>query len=275
MEGARKEGSTMDEKRGSTAISEGDRARIGEPHGGSIPVPPRPEATVYRSRWTAGRITAVVVGSLLGFVSLVLLGSGGTVLWADLTKRDGGYLTTENREFSTPGSALATVSTELGSAGTGWLYPPALLDEVRIRVTPTGPGPALFVGVGPSTEVDRYLAGVHRTVISDFWTGKVQDVEGGHSVASPGTQDFWVASSSGPGPRTLLWDPADGSWTVVVMNADGRHGVRPVATDLGATAPAVVWIALGVLVAGVVFLAGGVLLIVGAFRRGTHRPMTA
>jgi hypothetical protein len=233
-------------------------------------MPPRPGVAGRPRGWTAGRITALVVGCLLGFVSLILLGSGGTVLWADLTKRDGGYLTTDNREFSTSASALATVSTELGSAGTGWLYPPALLDEVRIRVTPTGSGPALFVGIGPSTEVDRYLAGVHRTMISDFWTGKSQDVEGGHSVASPGTQDFWVASSSGPGPRSLLWDPADGSWTVVIMNADGRPGVGPVTTDLGATAPAVVWIVLGVLVAGVVFLAGGVLLIVGAFRRGPH-----
>lgn len=260
----------MDEKRGSTAISEGGTAHIGEPHGGAVPVPPRPEATVNRWRWPAGRITALVVGFLLGFVSLILLGSGGTALWADLTKRDGGYLTTDLREFSTSGSALVTVSTELGTAGTGWLYPPALLDEVRIRVTPPDPGTGSFVGIGHSADVDRYLAGVHRTMISDFWAGKVQDIEGGHSVASPGSQDFWVASSSGPGHQTLLWEPADGSWTVVVMNADGRPGVGPVATDLGATAPAVVWIALGVLLAGVVFLTGGVLLIVGAFRRGAH-----
>ena len=106
-------------------------------------------------------------------------------------------------------------------------------------------------------------------MISDFWSRTAQDVEGGHSVASPGTQNFWVASSAGPGPRTLVWDPADGSWTVVVMNADGRPGIGPVATDLGATVPAMVWIALGVLAAGVVFLAGAALLIVGAFRRGS------
>ena len=260
----------MDEQRGSTAISEGGTAHIGEPQGGSVSVPPRPEATVHRSTWTAGRITALVVGSLLSFVSLILLGSGGTALWTDLTKRDGGYLTTDVRRFSASGSALTTRPADLGPAGIAWLYSPSLLDEVRIRITPPDPGAELFVGIGHSADVDRYLAGAHRTMISDFWTGKVQDVEGGHSVAAPGTQDFWVASSAGSGPRTLVWEPADGSWTVVVMNADGRPGVGPVATDLGATAPAVVWIALGVLVAGAVFLTGGVLLIVGAFRRGTH-----
>jgi uncharacterized membrane protein len=41
--------------------------------------------------------------------------------------------------------------------------------------------------------------------------------------------------------------------------------------DLGARFSALPWITTGVLVAGVVFLAGGVLLIVGAIRR---RPST-
>ena len=50
-------------------------------------------------------------------------------------------------------------------------------------------------------------------------------VTGDARAPSPGTQDFWVASSTGSGPRTLEWDPTDGSWTVVVMNADGRAGI--------------------------------------------------
>ena len=196
--------------------------------------PPRPEArSPARSRWTAGRITALVIGALLVLVSLALLGAGGTALWADRTQRDGGYVTTGVHEFSTSGSALATVSTELGSAGVGWLYSPGLLDEVRIRVTPASSGPPLFVGIGPSTDVDRYLAGVNHTVISEFWGDKAEAVDGGRPASAPGTQDFWVASDTGPGARTLEWDPTDGSWTVVVMNADGRPGIA-VGADLGA-----------------------------------------
>jgi hypothetical protein len=52
------------------------------------------------------------------------------------------------------------------------------------------------------------------------------------------------------------------------MNADGRPGVETEA-DLGARLSALPWIALGLLVGGVVFMAGGVLLIVGAIRRRT------
>ena len=62
-------------------------------------------------------------------------------------------MTTDVHEFSTSGAALATVSTELGSAGAGWLYAPGLLDEVRIRVTPASAGPPLFVGIGLRTSI--------------------------------------------------------------------------------------------------------------------------
>jgi hypothetical protein len=229
-------------------------------------MPPAP-AAARRSGWTGGRITALAIGALLVLVSVVLLGAGGTALWADLTKRDGGYLTTDVQEFSSSGSALATEPTDIGSPWTGWLYSAALLDEVRIRVTPESPGPELFVGIGPSADVDRYLAGVSHTHISDFWTNRVEFIDGGTPGPPPGTQNFWVASSSGTGTQTVEWEAADGSWTVVVMNTDGQPRIGAVAADLGARYPALVWIAFGVLVGGAVFLMGGVLLISSAIRR--------
>ena len=230
-------------------------------------VPGTPNVAADPSRWTAGRIAALATGGLLALLALALLGAGGTALWTDRTQRDAGYATTAVHEFSTSGSALATVSTELGSGGTGWLYSPGLMGEVRIRVTPVSSGPPLFVGIGPSTDVDRYLAGVSHTVITEFWGDEVEAVAGGTPGTAPGAQDFWVASDTGSGARTLEWDPEDGSWTVVVMNADGRPGVA-VAADLGARMPALPWIAVGVLAAGAILLAGGALLIVGAIRKG-------
>ena len=50
------------------------------------------------------------------------------------------------------------------------------------------------------------------------------------------------------------------------MNADGRPGID-VRTDLGARFPAVIWVAVGLLVAGAVIAVGALLLIVGAVRR--------
>lgn len=226
-----------------------------------------PQAVAGSSDWPAGRIAALVIGSLLLLVALALLAAGGTGIWADTTQRDKGYVTTDVHEFSTSGSALTTEPAKLGSAGVGWLYSPGLLGKVRIRVTPASAGPALFVGIGRSTDVDRYLAGTSHTQISEFWQNKVETIGGGGAPASaPGTQSFWVASATGAGAQTVLWKPTKGSWSVVVMNADGRPGLD-VKADLGARLPAVLWVSIGVLLGGAVFMAGGVLLILGAIRR--------
>jgi hypothetical protein len=248
-----------------TTLSADDAAHDGGQAGAPM-VPPRPEAAARRSGWTAGRIAALVIGVLLGLISLGLLASGGTALWADRTQRDAGYVTTDVHQFSTSGSALATEPTDFGSAGTGWLYSPSLLDKIRIQVTPATSSSALFVGIGPSADVDRYLAGVSHTLISDFWDEKVQAISGGAPASAPGAQEFWVASATGAGAQSVVWEPTDGSWTVVVMNADGRSGID-VAADLGARLPSLLWIAVGFLVAGAVLAAGAVLLIVGAVRR--------
>ena len=74
----------------------------------------RPQVGGRSLGWSAGRVTAVVIGSLLVLVSLALLGGGGTGVWADLTQRDGGYVTTGTHEFSATGSALASEPTHLG-----------------------------------------------------------------------------------------------------------------------------------------------------------------
>ena len=125
--------------------------------------------TGIRSQWTRGRIAAVVVGGLLGLLALTLLGGGGAALWADRTQRDAGYATTGVHEFSTAGAALTTRNTHLGGAGTGWIYAPGLMGKVRIRVTPAATETRSFVGIARSADVDRYLAGVNHTVISEFW----------------------------------------------------------------------------------------------------------
>jgi len=212
------------------------------------------------------RIAPIVIGGLVGLLALCLLGAGVTGLWATWTQRDDGYVTTDTHNFSSAGSALATERTHLGSAGIEWLYAPGILGKVRVRVTPSNAG-SVFVGIGRSSDVDRYLAGVDHTVISDFWSDKVEQAGGDRPAAAPASQSFWVASTTGDGTQELVWKPSDGSWTVVVMNADGQPGID-VRTDLGARFPAAVWIALGLLIGGAVFMAGAVLLVRGALRKG-------
>lgn len=257
----------MTEMHGSpTALPAGAAARPEARPTGTASLPRPPEAGVRRSGWTPGRIAALVIGALLGLVSLIPLGAGGTALWASATQRDDGYITSDIQAFSTSGSALVTKPADLGVPGIGWLYAPSVLGEIRIRVTPASSGSTLFVGIGPSQDVDRYLAGVNHTLITDFWSESVQPIGGDATASAPGSQDFWVASDSGSGPKTVTWEPTGGSWSVVVMNVDGQPGVD-VRADLGATIPPLVWVSVGLVVLGLVLLAGGLLLIVGAIRR--------
>src|SRR5262245_52674561 len=80
-----------------------------------------PVAVVARpSRWTAGRITALAIGSLLVLVSLALLGAGGTGLWADRTQREGGFAPQTSTASPPPARrwrASAPSSERRGSAG--------------------------------------------------------------------------------------------------------------------------------------------------------------
>src|SRR5581483_10089670 len=114
--------------------------------------PPTPATAGGSSRSTVGRIARLSIGTLLILVALVLLGAGGTGVWADRTQRDAGYVTTSVHNFSATGAAVATEPTNLGSPGVDWLYGPSLLGKLRIRVTPLNSRSAVFVGIGPSAQ---------------------------------------------------------------------------------------------------------------------------
>ena len=51
------------------------------------------------------------------------------------------------------------------------------------------------------------------------------DHPGAPGAAPPASRRIWVASAQGAGRQHLTWHVRDGSWSVVVMNADGSPGV--------------------------------------------------
>src|SRR5439155_27240487 len=148
-----------------------------------------------------------------------------------------------------------------------WLLRSRLLRTVRIRVTPIGAGSHRFVGITPSDAEERYLHAVRRAEITNFDDASVAPTDqGGAPATRPAKARTWAASSSGRGTRTIRWDLRDGSWSVVVMNADGGPGVY-VDANVGATVPSLIWIASGLLIAGGVFLALGIVLILVGIRQ--------
>ena len=232
------------------------------------PVQPSPQAP-GRARpggWTAGRIIAVVAGAILVLCSVGLLGGSGVAWWAQ-TSRHGGYADLATATYRVPGYAIAsdTVSLHLGNGAAS-----DLIGTVRIRVTPVGGTTVAFIGIAPASAAARYLAGVDYATVTGATGdhGTYTEHAGSAPAVPPGRAGIWTAHAAGPGTQTLTWAVRSGDWMVVAMNADGSRPVN-MQVNLAATLPWLPWVAAGLLIGGIIFLVGGILLIVIPVRRAS------
>jgi hypothetical protein len=217
-------------------------------------------------RSTGARIVALVAAGVIGLLSLGLLAVAGVSLWADGHKDDAGYLATGSDRFATSTYALATDNLDIDGQAPGWLVNSDRYGKVRLKVDSRADKP-VFVGIAPTSEVSRYLRHSAHAAVTDVsyspFRAHYRAHAGAQQPAPPAGQRFWAASAEGSGPQTLTWDVKHGSWSIVVMNADGSRGV-----DAGVSAganvpilPAVGWTALGgglvllLAAGGLVFLA--------------------
>ncbi|MGY1666694.1 DUF4389 domain-containing protein [Geodermatophilus sp. SYSU D00696] len=233
------------------------------------PATPVAAAPSAEGRWTAGRVTAVVLGSALVLTATGPLVAGSTLLWADRAERDAdGVLLMPAASVDTGRYAVTTEGMVFEGDGLDWVVD-ELLGTARLTVTPDDPDVELFLGVAPTADVDRYLRDVgHATAeeldpgwgIWDDRTWVIDDVPGGAPAVPPGEAGIWTAEASGSGTQVLDWRPDEGNWTVVLMRADGDAGVAAVARA-GATLPGLTWFSVGLLGIGVVLLVVGGLLI--------------
>jgi hypothetical protein len=222
---------------------------------------------------SAGRILLIVFGSILGLIGLGLLAGGGTLLWAHQTQLDDdGYLTSRVLPFRADGSAVATENLDLTDIPGG----PGRWADLRVRARGAGGAP-LFVGIGPRSEVERYLDGVRYAEVTDVDLGdrrvSYRDLPGTRRPSPPGSEDFWVAQAQGADTQTLTWGVDDGDWQIVAMNADGSAPVALTAS-LGVKFSYVVTAVVVLMVLGFLFLGGGVWMVV-AGARGSRPPPAA
>ena len=218
--------------------------------------------------WTGGRIVSAVAGAVLVLCSVGLFGGSGVALWAQ-TNRHNGYADLGTASYSVPGYAIASEQIGLHLA-TGAVSD--LVGTVRIQVTQVSRTTPAFVGIAPADAAARYLAGVDYATVRGAagHHGTYTEHAGSAPAAPPGQAGIWTAQAAGPGTQTLTWAVRSGDWTVVAMNADGS---RPVSLQVkvAATLPALPWIATGLLIGGIIFLIGGILLIAIPLRRTSIR----
>src|SRR5438876_7575900 len=240
-----------------------------EPTKQETPDSGQPPATApsVPSRWTGGRIAAIVGGSLMALIALGLMACGAYGLWLH-TQRSDGYVMTSSERFSTGSYALATQTLQISSDVPSFLYGRDWLGDVRIRGNSANPNRALFIGIARKNDIDRYLAGVAHTEVTDVngnpfgttYHPSYREQPGGKPATPPNRTGFWVARASGPRTQSLTWSVKQGRWAVVVMRPDGSRGV---VADLaaGAKLPALLWASIGVFVLGLLIMGGAAALI--------------
>jgi hypothetical protein len=213
-------------------------------------------------------VAAVVLGSVASLIGVALLLGGLALILAHAFARDSdGYYTTGTERLATGTYALTAEDIDLGSR-TADVVPKDVLGRIRIRAERPG-GRAVFVGIGPEREVDAYLRGVAHAEVEDLDPPRYRTSRGGAPRRPPSGERFWVASTEGSGRQAVTWEVEGGHWTIVAMNADGARRLV-VDADVGAKVGWFLGVGIGLLVVGLLILAGGVVLIIAAGRRASR-----
>jgi hypothetical protein len=196
-----------------------------------------PFAAPTRDR--TGPILTTVTGGVVAFLAIILIAAGAALFWVSEHKTDAhGYYTTASHTYSTPTRALTTESLDVQEDVPDWLFSTDTFGRVRIDPRSTDSAKPVFVGIGRTQDVDRYLDQVQHDEISDLdfdpFTIDKRRQAGEARPAMPAAQTFWAASSADG--RPLDWKVRKGEWSVVMMNADGSPGVS-VDASVGAKTP--------------------------------------
>ena len=206
-----------------------------------------------------------VAGGLVGLFAMLVLMAGAGVYWADGKKDADGYFTTKTERFVTTSYAIA--SDDLDVSGV-----PLASDrfgKVRLQVRERN-GKPVFAGIARTRDVDAYLAGTAHDTLTDRllpFAPEYRTADGERRPQAPAAQGFWVASATGSGTQTLDWKARDGSWSVVLMNADGSPAVDA-AVSAGVSLPFLDDLGLWLWIAAAALLALAGALIAGGLRRG-------
>jgi hypothetical protein len=221
----------------------------------------------------AGRIVLLIAGVLIALLGLSTFTAGTGALWAHTLQQDAdGYLTSPDFRLEGSGHALTVEHLELLDAPGAWSWRDQF--DLRLQVTPENATQDVFVGIAPDAAVERYLDGVAHDEITQIAATDVdyRTEPGARTPEPPAEQEFWAASTEGPGTQTLNWTAEPGTWAVVVMNADATPGVE-VGAAAGARTDALLPVSLWLLAIGLALLGGGTAMVIIALTGARDRAV--
>jgi hypothetical protein len=147
---------------------------------------------------------------------------------------------------------------------------PSLPDgqHVRLDVSLQPGDRPLFLGIGPTSDVNAYLRDVPIDVIEQIdqpGAASTSPINGNAQPAAPEAQPFWAISATGDAP-SISWTAQPGEWTLVVMSTPPRRPVNVTASG-SVTLPVLGPLGFVLLAIAVAVLGAGAWMIVRAARR--------
>lgn len=198
------------------------------------------------------RVFLVILGLIFIVVGLGSAATGGVIIALFGTN---GSMNTDLGQVEGNGYALVMNEFAINTPGD----PQTAHNFAKFSVTADSvDGEPMFIGIGASTDVNKYFEGVPRDVVSDLSdrSARIVPIPGTKAPAPPGQQTFWLAKSEGTSPTVQLQQSSD-NLTMVIMRATPG---QPVSTRviLGVQADSLFPISIGFIVFGALLLILGI-----------------
>src|SRR5262245_399770 len=114
-----------------------------------------------------GRVAGIVLISIGGLIGLsIMLGGIAAIAAHAFLRNDDGFYATDTERFASPGFAVTSDDVDLGRESIGFD-----IGDLNTAVQFTAESPAgrsLFLGIGRTSDVARYLAGVRHSEVDDI-----------------------------------------------------------------------------------------------------------
>lgn len=220
-----------------------------------------------------GRTLLVVVGVIMLIVGLAIMAGGGALLFSNQTLKDQeGFYSTRTIKVKRDSHAVTTLPAEI-HFGPAWFLDWTEAIAVKVEGENKDPSRELFIGIGNSEQVSEYLRDATIDEIRNFRMYHpfskpaitYRRVSGNTAPADPTAQTFWKASAKGTGPQIMKWNPEEGNYVLVIMNANGSRGLN-FEGSLGVKIPLMSGLTIGLLVGGFIIVLFAFLLVYLAVR---------
>jgi len=217
------------------------------------------------------KIISLTLGVILIFLALVLLVSGGNLLWwdANVEQDADGYYHTNSVHLKTNDCAIVLKPANI-NLEPGWYWSLGYATEFKLRISSRTTKP-IFIGMAEESKVRSFLVNTQYNELTNIalyphelkWTAFYGDLE----AKVPGLQSFWEKSVTSGEKIQLESDLSDNDM-IVVMNEDGAAKIDADAV-LALHVPWVYGTAIGFIVMGVIFVVIGIIMLY-IFSRPRH-----